>query len=42
MKDAELKQMEADNKKMITEIQQRHDIEMIELRDSLEQSQVFG
>ena len=40
-KDAEIKQIQADNKKMITEVQQRHEIEIIELQDSMRQTQVF-
>ena len=39
-KEAELKQIQTENKKMVTEIQQRHEIEMIELREELTQSQV--
>lgn len=39
-KEAEIRQIEGDNKKMITEIQQRHDIEIIELRETMQQSQV--
>lgn len=39
-KDAEIKQIEAENKRMVTEIQQRHEIEMIEMKENMDQAQV--
>lgn len=39
-KDAEIKQLEEEHKRMVTEIQQRHEIEMIELKEDMKQSQV--
>lgn len=39
-KDAEIKQIQTDNKKLVTEIQQRHEIEIIEMQDKMRKSQV--
>jgi hypothetical protein len=36
-----MKQIQTENKKMITEIQQRHEIEKIELQDKMRQTQVW-